>query len=479
MIAAQRKFTLTRLCRAALRRLGINHQGGTQPITRLSIPEPHIEIYTDGFDGKDSLGRKDSGRALSDLVDRIEEPMVIALDGGWGTGKSFFLKCWVGAHLQRAANTTQTVYFDAFANDFMDEPLVSLMACLLARFEQLGPEEKSKLDKAKDVAWKLAPAALRVGASLATFGASNHVGDMGDAAVAAVNREVQDNSADFWRAAQERQGVMEEFRTALDALTKAEDGTTRKLVIVVDELDRCRPDYALALLEIIKHFFAVDHVHFVLGVNMRELENSVRARYGAGINAGLYLQKFVTLTMGLPETIGSSRRNKATEVHFHNICKQMGFEAGLISTINSYIKRLKEPDVISLRSLERLVSIVAATPAIWRRRTPWGYEDELSRQLLAGLIVMKAWFREPYIKALNGTLRMEDITEIFEIPAFDATLSSDGKGQPIDEWEYHLNPTIYDSRNAASQGSRVRTRIESMREFSYLIREELEVFSLN
>jgi hypothetical protein len=95
---------------------------------------------------------------------------------------------------------------------------------------------------------------------------------------------------------------MTTFRETLAALTLGKDGTSpRKLVIVVDELDRCRPDYALAMLEIIKHFFAVDHVHFVLGVNLRELENSVKARYGAGINAGLYLQKFITVTVALPD----------------------------------------------------------------------------------------------------------------------------------------------------------------------------------
>lgn len=258
------------------------------------MPEPDIEIYEDGFEGHDLLERKTTGASLSDLVDRIEDPMVIALDGGWGSGKSFFLKCWVGEHLKREGNTTQTVYFDAFAHDFMDEPLVSLMACLLNRFEDELAQEKPKLEKLKDVAWKLGPAALRIGASLATFGATSHLSDTGDAVAEAIGREIKQSCGEFWQEAQARQGGMEEFRAALEALTKDAVGTPRKLVIVVDELDRCRPDYALALLEIIKHFFAVDHVHFVLGVNLRELENSVKARYGAGINAGLYLRPYVS-----------------------------------------------------------------------------------------------------------------------------------------------------------------------------------------
>lgn len=284
-------------------------------MSHLTIPEPDITQYKDGFGDHDHLNRKPTGDALSDLVERISDPMVIALNGGWGSGKSFFLQCWVSEHLKRAGNTTQTVYFDAFAHDFMNEPLVSLLACLLSRFEEDLTEEKPKLEVLKAVAWKLGPAALRIGASLATFGATNHLGDTGDAVAEAIGGEIERSSENFWREAQARQGVMDEFRAALEALTQSGNDEPRKLVIVVDELDRCRPDYALAMLEIIKHFFAVDHVHFVLGVNLRELENSVKARYGAGINAGLYLQKFVTVTVALPDA-ADDHENKSHAISY-------------------------------------------------------------------------------------------------------------------------------------------------------------------
>lgn len=331
-------------------------------MTRLTIPEPDITLYEDGFAGRDLLDRKATGDALSDLVDRISEPMVIALDGGWGSGKSFFLRCWVGEHLKRADNTTQTVYFDAFANDFMDEPLVSLMACLLERFEELGPQEKSKLDKAKNIAWKLRPAGLRIAASLATFGATNHLDDLGDVAAEALGKEIGKSSDSFWREAQERQGVMEQFREALGALTVGEDGKPRKLVIVVDELDRCRPDYALALLEIIKHFFAVDHVHFVLGVNLRELENSVKARYGGEINAGLYLQKFVTLTMGLPEQ--SPQGEKYLIKYLVQSGKDLGLGPETIRDLQTVVRARKDFLVMSLRDMDRLMTAVVLIPNV-------------------------------------------------------------------------------------------------------------------
>lgn len=90
--------------------------------------------------------------------------------------------------------------------------------------------------------------------------------------------ELADSKVDqFWKAETNRISTMQDFRKALEALTIKSDSAT-KIVFIIDELDRCRPDYALNLLEIIKHFFTVPNVHFVLGVNLRELENSVKAR---------------------------------------------------------------------------------------------------------------------------------------------------------------------------------------------------------
>lgn len=77
---------------------------------RLTVPETKIELYKDGFKpgDLDQLNRKPTGDNLSDLVERIDDPLVIALDGAWGSGKSFFLKCWVGEHLKRKNTNRQS-----------------------------------------------------------------------------------------------------------------------------------------------------------------------------------------------------------------------------------------------------------------------------------------------------------------------------------------------------------------------------------
>lgn len=408
-------------------------------MARLTIPEPNIDLYIDGFDGHDHLERKQTANALSDLVDRIEDPMVIALDGGWGSGKSFFLKCWVGEHLKREGNKTQTVYFDAFANDFMDEPMVSLMACLLDRFEELGPEEKSKLDKAKTIARKLGPAALRVSASLATFGATNHLDDVGDAIAEAVGAEVIKSSDTFWKEAQERQGAMQQFREALGALTTVEGSVSRKLVVVVDELDRCRPDYALALLEIIKHFFAVPNVHFVLGVNLIEIENSVKARYGSGINAGLYLQKFVTLTLNLPETLSDVSDEDSRKFYLKKLGEEMSLEKEF-SDLMSRTLVLGYPELgISLRSVRRILSMMATTNSDLTNK------PQSVVWVISSLIILKTHRKELYHKARNAQLVIEDIETAFSTTGFEPEDEVKDSYLLYRAWMNYLQPDLIDS----------------------------------
>ncbi|MCA3444349.1 MAG: hypothetical protein INF52_13420 [Rhodobacter sp.] len=89
---------------------------------RLTPPEPDFTPGEKGFDDKDAtglpydlLGRKAVGEQLSDLIERIDEPLVIALDGGWGSGKSHFLRLWTGAHRKENGGTAKVIYFDAKA----------------------------------------------------------------------------------------------------------------------------------------------------------------------------------------------------------------------------------------------------------------------------------------------------------------------------------------------------------------------------
>ena len=76
----------------------------------------------------------------------------------------------------------------------------------------------------------------------------------------------------------------------------------KPLIFIIDELDRCRPDYAVEVLERIKHFFSIKGIVFVLSIDKEQLCNSIRGHYGSDrINAEEYLRRFIDVEYLLPK----------------------------------------------------------------------------------------------------------------------------------------------------------------------------------
>lgn len=380
---------------------------------RLTVPVPKIELYKDGFkEAGDLLGRSKTGQHLSALVERFDEPLVISIDGAWGSGKSFFLQCWVGEHSKDGSHAAKTVYFDAFQHDYFDEPLIALTKAVCDR---LPTDKKGRefLRSTRRIVAKVAMPAARVSGALATAGATEVTGILADAAIKSGWRETERATEEFWRKQTAKAGAMEQFRSALEEWTQpAENSATQnKLVIVVDELDRCRPDYALSLLEIAKHFFSVPGVHFVLGVNMVQLENSVRARYGNGVDAATYLQKFITTKVHLPLAIDRDTA-PSWQDYFDETAMAMGFDEefrGLLSSAKGWMARLNENRQHSLRSVDRVLPILALAAV------KLGSTHVVTQQIVAMLAVMKALRPPEYSAILNNIDAEEKVRGAFSI----------------------------------------------------------------
>ena len=329
-------------------------------------PEPDVNLYEDGFEEQDLLQRKRLGDALSDLLNRIEDPLVVALDGRWGTGKTYFLKRWVGAHARKDdGDVAAIVYFDAFAHDSLGDPLPALVSALeerLLRSDADNPEEeyKKKIQAMKDAAFRLAKPIARAG--LTAVGASVVV-HVADELAKARNNEATDSFDRFWEAEEGRRDAMKKFRQAIESLAASKEGsgTGSTVVIVIDELDRCRPDYALEVIEVIKHFFTVPRLHFVLGVNLRALENMVRARYGARIEAHAYLSKFIQVTLDLPDefTDDTNRQKQAVIVYLDHLLECMGIPQQIADLLRKQVEIVSRANHVSLRDVGSIVSSVS------------------------------------------------------------------------------------------------------------------------
>lgn len=73
-----------------------------------------------------------------------------------------------------------------------------------------------------------------------------------------------------------------------------------RLVFFIDELDRCKPNYAIGMLERIKHYFDDERVTFIFSISLSQLQHTVNRFYGSGFDATRYLDKFFDLRISLP-----------------------------------------------------------------------------------------------------------------------------------------------------------------------------------
>lgn len=382
---------------------------------RLTIPEPKIELYKDGFAEHDKLSRKPTGDKLSELVARIDDPLVIALDGAWGYGKSFFLKCWVGEHLKRKGNTTQTVYFDAFKHDFLDDPLIALTGAIAERFAEADDKTAQKAwNKAKRAAPAIGRAVVRAGVSVATAGLVNKADELADAAIATASRELDGAVAEFWKRENGKRAAMENFRQALVDLTRADTSgiPQQKLIVVIDELDRCRPDFALSVLETVKHFFNVDGIHFILGTNLSELENSVRKRYGSSAAAARYLQKFVSISVSIPQD-QSGYRDFVSANYYSQVIDVLGTQDDWrhirIRNLLEIIPRSSQP---SLRDVEKIAACVAIS-------TEANLRNELEYTALAIMTLLQVSRPDLFVQLLSSEANLEEVLRFFGVTERD------------------------------------------------------------
>lgn len=233
---------------------------------------------------EDTVGRKSLVYRFVSLLENLKENTVIAVDGGWGSGKTFFVMQADLVLTEPDPNrqvSHLTVYYDAWKHDADGDPLLSLIYDIYTHvhsdysFDEIkGVEDISK--EAENLPLpKFASSALKIW----NFCSGLSVKDKPFARLKQ-ERELQDHIHAFLKS------VLPE---------KAD-----RLVIFVDELDRCSPDFAVKLLERIKHYFDSDDITFVLSVDAAQLQATIKHHYGQDFRAGAYLDRFFDLRFSLP-----------------------------------------------------------------------------------------------------------------------------------------------------------------------------------
>lgn len=376
-----------------------------------------VDVGKDDFTTHDWLGRKDEANKLSELVEQFTNPIVIALDGGWGSGKSHFLKLWVAEHKNwmkqnNIESATKVIYFDAFKYDYLDDPLASLVIRLE---EEIGTTKVNKLKKfVSKLILKLPKFIAKIIDAYATVGS-----------LSILIESLEDLQESSWSSEKGRIKAMEDFRAALKSLA----GQNR-LVFIIDELDRSRPDYALKVLEIIKHVFNVQNVHFVLGANFAALESSVASTYGEGVGARKYLGKFVNIFMRfIPQNFNdvppTPKYFAYLAEHMADIGKAIDHEIVLITM--EFLKHANIFEQLSLRDINYLFSRLSLFP---NHTSRW---SNLSKRLLVFVAILEAIDRKFIIDLIDGGLDSERLRQILAIPKMHS-----GKAEPQNNDLYKL-----------------------------------------
>ena len=262
---------------------------------KIRIQSRDIEVPPDDPFKNDLLNRKEAIEVLTNIVRSIDGPCTLAVDAPWGAGKTTFINIWT----QVLRNERfPVVAFNAWETDFSNDPFVALSEEITQGVREYSEDSLSgKIDdlrkKASEVAIRSVPLLVR-----ATMGALGLNPPLEEA-----SKILTSYAEDRLKAHVEERESLENFREILQetAHTLAHSNDGLPLVIVIDELDRCRPSYAVELLEVAKHIFSVDHIVFVLAVNRSELAHSVCALYGNSFDGPDYLKRFFDLDFRLPD----------------------------------------------------------------------------------------------------------------------------------------------------------------------------------
>lgn len=212
-------------------------------------------------------GAEDFAKSLLKDIKSKETPHILLLEGKYGIGKTFFSSRFT----QFLRNKdTYTVYFSAWENDYLPDPFLAFSKALIQYFNESHPIKNF----VKDSVTFPIQIVKNLAKSL-TFGGSMSVGIP---FVAEAEASVDCDVEKLFNAFSRQSDPVVEFKKEFVKFVKTLKA--KRLVIIVDELDRCRPDYAMKVLEITKHFFDMEGVFVIIPTNKIALKRSLEALYG-------------------------------------------------------------------------------------------------------------------------------------------------------------------------------------------------------
>ena len=283
---------------------------------------------------------------------------VLNLNAEWGAGKTWFIKRW---YMELKAHYP-TVYIDAWQQDFSDDPLLTVISSIIEQLKeeagspQLSPYLSTKLASLLKATAPIVTKALFKKVSGINIDEVQEVITADDA-----GKLVESLFQDTRKKTEAVQLLKHEIQQWVEAII----GKKKKQApafILIDELDRCRPSYAVEMLETIKHIFDIQGVVFVLATDTEQLQHAIKVIYGDGFDAESYLGRFFhrRFTLGSisrREFIQQAISDKKLQLEHVNVWPEITDSQVLVNILTAVCDHF----LLSLRKTEQVLDRTIAS----------------------------------------------------------------------------------------------------------------------
>lgn len=402
----------------------------------MKIKPDDIEIPHDAPFRHDLLDRKTTILTLTNLLQNLETPYTMSIDASWGNGKTTFLNMWK-QHLSNEG--FPVVSFNAWDTDFAEYPLIALTSELLNTLQSLDDQGDlglnaieatlpriHKITLTKAIPWMISLAGV-IGSIQANDPSATLMGNTLAAGVAGTMEEVTRDEPPndppepltYIEAKEEINSFKNALRNTAQKLSENYHGNP--LIIAIDELDRCRPSYAVELLEIAKHFFSVDNVVFVLAVDKSQLSHAIKAIYGVEFDSIGYLRRFIDLDFRLPSpdrTVFMTQLMNQTGLHqFFEDSNPHSW--GRPTDTRRLLGAFLSSSTLSIRQIQQALYHLGLVLASLDSRS------EVSYGAIAALVILKTIDPTTYRQYIQSDITDEEVLDIlFSLPGFLNTRST-------------------------------------------------------
>lgn len=305
----------------------------------MSISEQKLYTFKE-----DIYNRRIIAENLTKIIESQNDSIVISLDSEWGTGKTTFVTMWKDMldSDEKYNNKFKTLYFNAWENDYIKDPLLAIFSEMEKQIHEDDSKFKKQVDKIKIKAKPFGKAIVSTGVKVATAGFLNldeiNLGKFNEAQLIDLSEKLGELSINEILA---NKTIRSKFKEEMSSYQKE---INKKIVFFIDELDRCRPTFAIELLEVIKHLFNIENIIFILSIDKQQLSHSVSTIYGQGADTLGYLRRFFDLDYKLPKINLETYINNKNSI-FKDKCN--------ITLFQTFLKEIFISEKFSLRDIDK------------------------------------------------------------------------------------------------------------------------------